>query len=256
MDEIEEKKIGKWSQRLMTTLGPQSDKRRVMLYGRFGVGKTRLALQWPKPFIIDTDKGLRTARTIDIDAPYISISRAHDSTWKLLQAIFTDLREGNTPFEVQTLVIDSLTNLSECLMFDVMKTPPRVVRSKGGMLQSQDRDNSKPEWDHYDIIRSRMITLFDEAADMNLNVVATAGVTLEKDEVLGTYVGEPNVLGGFRHIAPHTFDEVYYMTWEGTGDNVKYVLYTKPFRYFPAKTKENLPAEISNPSYKKLYESK
>jgi len=33
--------LSAWGHRIMQTLGPQNEKRRVMLYGKAGVGKTR-----------------------------------------------------------------------------------------------------------------------------------------------------------------------------------------------------------------------
>lgn len=238
----------------MQTLGPQNEKRRVMLYGKAGVGKTRLSLQFPHPFIIDTDKGLKTAVKMKVDAPYVAVSRSHDPVWKLLTTILKDFREKKVPFKVETIVIDSMSALSEALMYDAMKRPPRVMTKKGEMLQSMNRDDVKPQWDHYDLIKSRLLTLCDEIADLNLNLVATAGIKLEKDDVSGAYIGEPNILGGFRHIALHAFDEVYYMDVEGLGKNKIYALYTTKYRYFDAKTKEeNLPDQVKDPSYEKLY---
>ena len=246
--------LSAWGHRIMQTLGSQNEKRRVMLYGKAGVGKTRLALMFPHPFIFDTDKGLKTAIKMKVDVPYVAISRSHDPVWKLITTILKDFREKKVPFKVETIIIDSMTALSEHLMYDAMKRPPHVMTKKGEMLQSMNRDDVKPQWDHYDLIKSRLLTICDDIADLNLNLVVTAGVKLEKDEITGAYIGEPNILGGFRHLALHAFDEVYFMAVEGLQEKKVYSLYTSKYKYFDAKTKEEgLADHIKDPSYDELY---
>jgi hypothetical protein len=92
------------------------------------------------------------------------------------------------------------------------------------------------------------------AQDLGVNFICTAGTKLEKDDVLGTFVGKPNIIGGYRDLIAYDFDEVYYLDVEGSTSSKKYVLYTSKYRYFEAKSREGqLPYKIENPSWKKLY---
>ena len=90
------------------------------------------------------------------------------------------------------------------------------------------------------------------AQDIGLNVVATCGVKLERDEIRGTFVGKPNIVGGYRDVVAHDFDEVYYMTVVNAGKKWKYLTYTRKYSYFEAKSRTKLPSELEDITYEKL----
>lgn len=218
--------------------------RRIMLYGSAGAGKTHFIGTCPKPFILDSDKGLMTLREKKIQ--YLPLMRGEKVYSTVIDAIKAARKREGIFKDIETFAIDSLTSLADMLMIEVMRFP-------GGQGTPKSPITSKPEWDHYTAIAARMAEITKRCADLDMNVVFTCGVKLEKDDILGNFEGKPNIVGGYRDKVAHDFDEVYYMDTEGTGKDVKYVLYTAKYRYFEAKSREGLEYQYKNPSYKGLF---
>jgi len=221
-----------------------NSKTRVLLFGDTGVGKTRLAGTFPAPFFIDSDKGGKTLESLHI--PYLNIER-DGKVFELILDVLRSLRKKeDLPFVVQTLVFDSLTSLADALMVEAMRT---------GKVAA-DVNRVKPEWDHYSIVQSRMKTFMKYCQDMQYNIVATCGTKLEKDDVRGTFVGKPNILGGYRDLVGFDFDDVIYMACEGTQTARKYKAYTTRVSYYDAKSRSGLAPVYEDPTYEKLYGKK
>jgi hypothetical protein len=218
---------------------------RALLYGDTGVGKTRFAGTFPKAFFLDSDKGGRTLRELHV--PHLPLERG-ERVFELIMDVMRKVRAKETPFEVETLVFDSLTSLTDMLMIEAMKYPP-----PGKM--SLDANKQKPEWDHYSLIQNRLKTIVKTAQDLDVNIVATCGTKLERDEVRGTFVGKPNILGSFRDLVGYEFDDVIYMTIEGGIKDRKYVAYTTRVSYYEAKSRSGLQSRYEDPTYTELYGS-
>jgi len=218
--------------------------RRIMVYGPAGAGKTRFIGTCPKPFILDSDKGLMTLRNLKI--PYLPLVRGQKVYTQVIDAIKAARKRQSMFKDIETFAIDSLTSLADMLMIEVMKFP-------GEGRTPKDPTKSKPEWDHYTAVAARLAEIVKRCADLDMNVVFTCGVKLEKDDILGKFEGKPNVVGGYRDKVSHDFDEVYYMDTEGTGKNANYILFTGKYRYFEAKSREGLEYQYKDPSYEKLF---
>ena len=221
---------------------------RLLVYGESGSGKTTLASTFPKPFILDTDKGGRTLK--DKEIPFLPLHRG-DRVFDICVNVLTKLEKKESPFDslqVETLVLDSLTALADDFIVEAMKYPSPGMAAK-------DPARFKPEWDHYALVQNRMKHIIKYAQDLCLNVVGTAGVKLEKDEILGTFIGRPNIVGGYRDMVAHDFDEVYYLACEeqGQGKPPSYLAYTSRYRYYEAKSRDGLRDKVESPTYLKLY---
>jgi hypothetical protein len=232
---------------------PEVKKRRVMTMGPAGGGKTTFAATFPKPFFIDTDRGGQSLE--DLHIPFISLERGERGQFEVILDILRKLRDKAAPFdkiEVETLVIDSFTALAESLMVATMLYPA------GGMgLTPKDPNKGKPEWDHYAAVGNMLKTIVGMTKDLPLNVVLICGEKLEKDDVTGGYVGEPNVVGGYRHVITHDVDYVFYQRVEGRGDKRTYMLHTIPVGYFNMKMRQAKTAPLApkyeNPSFNSIW---
>ena len=223
--------------------------KRCLIYGFAGSGKTHFAGTWPNPFFIDTDRGGLTLRNQDI--PYVTIEKG-ERAYDIITSIFKALKEGAAPFDElqpKTLVIDSVTALGEMMLYETMKFPAP------GQLP-KDPTKSKPEWDHYNALGARLQDIFTLAKDLPCNVVVTAGVKLERDEILGSFIGKPQIVGGYRTQIAHDFDEEYYLHSEGEGEKAKYYLFPYSWKYFEGKSRWGFKQRIENPTYEKLYTAK
>ena len=240
-------KIDDWISSIGFYDGEEDNNYRVLVYGETGVGKTLLAKSWPNPFVIDTDKGGATLKKLHI--PFISIRRDVKGSFDTIMDILSRLESKDPPFDeliVETLVIDSITALADIFLFEAMWFPPPSRVRK-------DPNKEKPEYDQWGQLSANLKTVMKRTQDLGVNVLATCGVMLDKDEVRGNYVGQPAIQGGYRHVVGHDFDGVFYMDVVGSGDTAKYILYTKKFTYFNSKVRgRELPYKIENPTYDKL----
>lgn len=226
-----------------------SEKKRALLYGPTGAGKTRFSSTWPNPFFVDTDKGGLSLRKLHV--PYVPISYG-SKAGTVIRDILDKLEKGEDPFDkmnIETVVFDSFTSLADMLLHESMLFP-----SSPGKIK-RDPVNNKPEWDDYQAVRSRLHDIVLRCKDLKLNVVAICGEKLERDEVLGTFIGKPNIVGSYRDLIGYDFDEVYYMETEGQGEKMKYNLHTQKFKYYDAKSRLDLKGKVEDPSFDKLYKS-
>ena len=240
-------KLDDWISRIGYYNETEQDKVRLLVYGETGCGKTTLAASFPHPFFVDTDRGGRTLKNKRV--PHIKLERG-ERTYDLIMDILRKLKNREAPFdklEVKTLVFDSITSLADHLMVAIMLYPRRPGQVK------KNPNLEKPEWDDYTILRNQLRDIMITAQDLKVNVVGTCGEQLERDEVRGTFVGKPSILGSYRDLIGYAFDEYYHMTCEGSGDKVKYVVYTAKHLYYTAKSRDGMPVKIEDPTWAKLF---
>lgn len=226
--------------------------RRILLYGDSGAGKTHFLGTSPNPIVLDSDRGGRTLK--DLKIPFIPIERKADyKVFKRVMDVLQTVKTNSPPINDitparETLCIDSLTSLADAILVDVMIHPSSRKQTP------LDPDSTRAEWFHYLMVQNRLKSIMRFCQDLGMNVICTAGTKLERDDVLGTFVGKPNIVGGYRDLVAYDFDEVYYLSVEGSGNAPKFYLYTNSYRYFEAKSREGgLPYKIENPSWSKLY---
>jgi hypothetical protein len=153
------------SQLLVSAGEARVDRVNVMAYGPPGSGKTYFATTFPKPFFIDTENGLITARAritkgeID-DFPAIQTT---DFTTVLeilsapkyrIPALFKGTKwEGYTP---ETLVIDTISTLEGHIFDEIQESAGKVAQ---------------PQWN---ALKRKMMALARKAWDCDLNTVILA----------------------------------------------------------------------------------
>ncbi len=141
------------------------DRVNVMAYGPPGCGKTYFATTFPKPFFIDTENGLITARArikkgeID-DFPGVQTS---DFTTVLeiiaapeyrIPALFKGTKwEGYVP---ETLVIDTISTLEGYIFDEIMESAGKIAQ---------------PQWNN---LKRKMMALARKSWDCDLNTVMLA----------------------------------------------------------------------------------
>lgn len=227
--------------------------RRSMIYGEPKVGKTTFAATWPSPFFIDTDRGGMSLGGMGI--PYLPIHFGEKYAFDIVMDLIRKAEVKAAPFDripVQTLVFDSFSTLADDIMYSVMKYPPISIVAK-------DPLKGKPEWDHYAILQSALKNIVIAVRDAGLNMVLVCGQKLEKDDARGSYVGEPLIVGGYRHVIDHDVDYVFYLTTEagGSAKPQRYLLYTGKYSYFAAGTRcpkaTPLVYKYEDPTYEKIF---
>lgn len=230
---------------------------RVFSCGRAKSGKTYFACTYPKPLVINTDKGLATVR--DKNIPYIDIVRMTEENkndrdvlcrYSDVLQIIKDLKyqEGkyweemeSVGYVPETIIIDSISAMSDLMEAEIIIKPPDG-KGRNEILQIQD----------YNLIQRRMLSIIDMCREMPYHFVATAGLDLKQDE-RGAFLDNPLATGAkLGPQIPHYFDEVYLHEYDR--DKKKWTLTPMQSKRFPyAGTRKGLKmVTFDNPTYEDL----
>jgi hypothetical protein len=148
--------------------------------------------------------------------------------------------------KIKTIVFDSLTAIAEMILIEAMMYPVG-----GGTPKNPNTE--KPDWDDYNSVLNRTKYIMKYCQDLGYNIIVICGEKLEKDEITGTFVGEPNIVGSYRRSAAHDFDEMYYMETKEAREGTEYYLYTVKHKYYNAKSRLGVEAVIKDPSFNTVY---
>lgn len=230
---------------------------RVLCCGRAKSGKTFYACSYPKPFVINADKGLATVR--DKNIPYIDIERMTNENkndrdavcrYKDVLQVVLDLKnkEGmywemleEAKYVPETIVLDSVSALSDLFESEIVTKPPDG-RERNECLQIQD----------YNLIQRRLFGLIDLLRESPYHIVCTIGIELKQDEK-GAFLDNPLATGSkLGPQLPHFFDEVYFHWYDK--DKKKWVLSAQQSKRFPySGTRIGVGMEeFDNPTYAKV----
>lgn len=235
---------------------------RALVYGPTGSGKTRFALTWPKPFVIDLDKGLLTGHHLHVPSKKIFPPKDRRDRQRVYQTIVDILveaqgrsgpfAEGGPLVDRETIILDGYTALADALMKEILITDG---------LNFLDE---KPQYDHWNALANRLESITQLTTDLPFNFVATCGNKQDKDETTGAWIGLPDIIGGYRNDIGYRFDEFYYFeprraraSDAKSGDkDLIYEAHTAKYKIFDAKSRLDLPATIVNPTFDFLLEKK
>ena len=233
----------------------------ALLYGKFGTGKTVAAYSWPAPLGISLDKGESTLEKWNIDAPYERFFY-RKTLYRELIDILTDARERKGPWfgpdgkyaDRRTLVIDTGTELSDFLTYELMKL--EAHKDKGGNVIQWAPEDNPPSWDHYALLTSRMEAVGRAIRDLKetqMHVVMTCLEQAEVDKSGNTVAIYPMLTGKTREKIAAWFDEVYVMTKEKEGvAGSKFVAYPYDFGLYKCKSRFGFTAPIKDLTYEKI----
>lgn len=159
---------------------------KLMVYGRAGMGKTRLCGTAPKPFIISAEAGLLTLRNQSI--PVIQVGNFQEAWDAYTWASANALKNG-----FQTVCVDSISEIAE-------KSLAAAKAKKSDPRQA------------YGDMAEETIKLVKAFRDLpGLNVVITCKETTKTDPITNVNRAEPLTPGQQVGPAlPYLFDEVFH----------------------------------------------
>ena len=237
--------LPKWAETIAYTDDESKQLARVLVYGRQGVGKTHFLGTFPDPFFINTDKGLMTLKDKHIMAYNVPFrSKVYNNILDILMRA----RDKKPPFDerpIQSIVFDSLTELANIMMWEIMAYPDRG--------EPRYMENTKPVWDDYSKLQGRLYNILKICEDVGLHIGASAGVKVTQKADETVYEGLPSLIGSLRETIGHRFTEVYYMEPEKNRGEFTYYAHTQKFGIYDCKSQWGLRGKIPNPRFNDIY---
>ena len=150
---------------LVSAAEARVDRVNVMAYGPPGCGKTYFATTFPKPFFVDTENGLLTARARitkgEIDdfpaiqtADFTTVLEILAAPHYRIPTLFKGTKwEGYVP---ETLVIDTISTLEGYIFDEIMESAGKIAQ---------------PQWNN---LKRKMMALARKSWDCDLNTVMLA----------------------------------------------------------------------------------
>ena len=216
-----------------TTTSESSSKNGVkcLVYGDSGIGKTRLCATAPNPLILSCEKGLLSVREYDIPVLQIDSIQDMDDAYTFITT------DKDYMQHIETICIDSLTELAEIILAEAMAAISHGLQAYGEMAE-------------------RVTELVKKWRDIEgFNVVFTAQQQYFIDEANKVGMFLPSMPGKkLGPKLPYWFDEVFAMKLmaDENGKQVPIVQTEKDFQY-KAKDRSGALATAEYPDLSNIF---
>lgn len=219
----------------------------ILIYGKSGVGKTRLAgsaaavPEMSPVLFVDIEGGTFTIRDIYPDAHVVRVT-----SWPDLQIVYEALFDEETPY--RTVVLDSLTEIMKFNMYAIMQ---------GVVKKEAERDPDIPsvrEWGKNIEQLRKFIRAF---RDLPINTIFTALSTEEKNQKTGATEKKIALNGKLSLEAAGFLDIVVYMYTKMVGDppiNKRLLLSTATEDVIAKDRSNKLPPVLEFPTMQDIYD--
>lgn len=199
----------------------------ILILGRPGSGKTTLALQFPKPFILDCDQNMKgPARYLanknggalpwfKYDSPLTDKTGAPVTRQLRMDRVQELLNEALTDPEIETIVIDSLTTLIDFIFDKIRATatgnnPPKFSDGK----KQQDEPLRIQDWGVFASILKQLVFTLKASGK---RIVFIGHISTDKDEVSKMILHSIACPGMMGDIISGLFEEVWQTEVKASG---------------------------------------
>lgn len=208
------------------TIDPTAWSQRIFLvYGPSGSGKTRFAANFPTPLFLSCDPGKLGGA---LSAASFNIKHMKVDSYEQILSILPTLK-AQAGKEFQTVVVDSISYLSQIIMRSILKTSGREL----------------PRFEEWNLSATRLRMLINHFCDVQAHIVFTAVDNMDKDEITGKVFGGPSLPGKLQKELPQACDatlRLFTSTGYGTDGKlkVKYMMRSVPDDIWFAKDRTGL----------------
>lgn len=215
--------------KIKSTKGLHKNGIKVLVYGKGGIGKTKLMGTAPTPIILSCEGGLLSLE--DDEVPYIEIKSVAD----IYEAY--DYVKSKKGKKYETVCLDSISEIAEIVLSDYKKKEKDARQAYMKMAEEM-----------FDIVR-----LFRDLK--NRNVVFSAKRTSAEDADTGLTQYVPSIPGkAVTNFLPYQFDEVFYMTMhESDNGDKQRVLVTETSFEHDAKDRSGKLNKLERPNLTKIF---
>ena len=199
------------------------DNVKLLLLGESGMGKTVLACGFPTPIkIYDFDNKVSSAakfysndaaRLSSIEVEQYAGLPVKDRMNKFLADVksIENLQHSGKPLPFKTLVVDSLTTLTNAILEDYKKVSQLgIKRALADVNAMQD----------YQLLQIHLTQLITGLLSLKCNVIFIGHTQLEKDEATGAMKNNILMPGQLAFKLPIYFEEVYLAKINAKGERV------------------------------------
>lgn len=217
---------------------------KTIVWGPSGAGKTRLGSTMPgKVLFISAESGLLSIRGRDID--YIDVTRDDDDNiipelkrWDRVGEVYQALTRGELKGKYDSIVVDSITELGECLL-------PKLRQKYPSMS-----DNLKM----YGEFKNVMISMIKAFRDIDTHVLLILQEKVEKDDA-GKRFSEFSLIGSAKENLPYLFDVVGYLnSFKQEDGTSKRFLMSQKEEWNNAKDRSDFMSKFEEPDMTKIIE--
>lgn len=215
---------------------------RILMVGESGAGKTHLSGTFPGLYFLDCDRGMATLAGQKV--PFYSIDYGQEASRLTMMLIAHLSRQGGVFAETKTFVLDSMSALSNLMEVELAKYPREQASEAHEVMSLPD----------FRVHRRRVLNIVTALMRLSekMNVIVTANVEYDKDEVFGRIIEVPSMAGKKVPLEiGRYFDEIWRLSYDAREKH--WIMNTKPTKFFAmAKTRRGIPDELVDPSYEKL----
>lgn len=215
---------------------------KILLYGDSGSGKTCFGTGWPGPIhYCDFDGKVNSAAsflqgkgesTDGISFENYAPTDARGTAGARFNADIGKMRKDRSL--PGTLILDSLTTFSDEMMRYLMRLNP-------GIKRMDTQGAATPAMQDYQVARLFFKQTLGELLNLPCNLIVTAHVQIDKDEITGEILRTPMLAGKLSRELPILFPEVH----RSFVKDGKYLAQTKSDARYQCRTQiPRLPAEI------------